>query len=239
MPKAQWGQTISKRRSVKQRQVCWEPCKETGGSCLKNPQIPESCQQSPFLRKVRKGLVVANFLVLGPLLKGLGSWSGKDVPINLYQTNAILPADKKGWGPKIQLSPSEVLVLARRRQISAGSSLRAKSPKSSQLSSLREPGTQDPAGPQTPQAASTAGTRSRRLQPRQTATAIRSQRRGWGGDSPPIQSLSLVSGRPWRELWSPAGHSPQPVHQRVWGGVSWKSLRRRVGSASFTLRLKP
>ena len=178
-------------------------------------------------------MVVANFLVLDPLQKGLGSWSGNDVPINLYQTNVILCADKKGWGPEIQLSPSEVLVLARRKQISVGSSLRAKSPKSSQLSSLREPGSrtqlalrllrlpvqlgQDPAGC---------------IPGRQPLPLDR----GWGGDSPPIQGLSLVSARPWRELWSPAGHSPQPVHQRVWG-VSWKSLRR-VGSASFTLRLK-
>ena len=92
-------------------------------------------------------------------------------------------------------------------------------------------------GPSWPSGCQYNRTRSHRLHPRQTATAIRSQRQGWGGDSPPIQGLSRVSGRPWRELWSPARHSPQPVHRRVWG-VSWKSLWRRVGSASFTLRLK-
>ena len=31
------------------------PCKETGGSCLKNPELPESFQQSPFVGKVREG----------------------------------------------------------------------------------------------------------------------------------------------------------------------------------------
>ena len=99
-------------------------------------------------------MVVANFLVLDPLLKGLG-----------HSQVMMFPR------PEIQLSPSEVLVLAKRRLISAGSSLRAKSPKSAQPTSLREPGTQDPAGLQAPQAARTAGTRSHRLHPRQTATS--------------------------------------------------------------------
>ena len=31
------------------------PCKETGGSCLKNPKLPKSSLQSPFIGKVRKG----------------------------------------------------------------------------------------------------------------------------------------------------------------------------------------
>ena len=50
------------------------PCKETGGSCHRNPRLPENSQQSPCLEKVREGvwLVVANFLVLDPLFWGSG-----------------------------------------------------------------------------------------------------------------------------------------------------------------------
>ena len=51
------------------------------------------------------------------------SRSGNDVPINLYQMNVILCPDQKGQSCKAQLSPSKVPVLAKRRQISAGSSL--------------------------------------------------------------------------------------------------------------------
>ena len=56
--------------------------------------------------------------------------------------NVILCLDKKGQGPKAQLSPSKSPVLANRRQISVGRSLRARFPHPAQMSSLREPGTQ-------------------------------------------------------------------------------------------------
>ena len=71
------------------------------------------------------------------------SWSGNDVPVNLYQTNVILRPNKKGPGPKTTdtfQGPHPGLEEA--RQSSAGSSLRAKSPDPAQLSSLREPGAQ-------------------------------------------------------------------------------------------------
>ena len=61
------------------------------------------------------------------------SWAGNYVPINLYQVDAILCFDKIGWGPQAQLSLSEVQILAKRRQISAEGSLRARSPDSVQL----------------------------------------------------------------------------------------------------------
>ena len=64
------------------------------------------------------------------------------VPINPYQTNVILCPDKKGQCPKEQLSPSKVLCLARRRQSSAGSSLRTRSQDPPHPSSLKEPGAQ-------------------------------------------------------------------------------------------------
>ena len=31
------------------------PCKEMGGLYLKNPELPESFQQNPFIGKVREG----------------------------------------------------------------------------------------------------------------------------------------------------------------------------------------
>ena len=70
------------------------------------------------------------------------SWSGNNVLINLYQINVIFYSDKKGQGPKAQLSPSKVPVLAKKMQILVGSSLRARFPDPAQLSSLREPGGQ-------------------------------------------------------------------------------------------------
>ena len=75
-------------------------------------------------------LTVANFLVVRSFALEVRSWSGNDVPINLYQINVILCPDKKGQGSKVQLSPSKVPVLAKRRQSSAASSLRARSPDS-------------------------------------------------------------------------------------------------------------
>ena len=68
--------------------------------------------------------------------------SGKDVPVNLDQTNVIPCSDKKGPGPKAQLPPSEVQVVAEKKPISVGSSLRVRSPDPAQQPSLREPGNQ-------------------------------------------------------------------------------------------------
>lgn len=68
--------------------------------------------------------------------------SGNDLPVNLYQMNVTLCPDRKGQGPKAHLSPSKVPVLIERKQISFGSSFRARFPQPAQLSSLREPGTQ-------------------------------------------------------------------------------------------------
>ena len=101
------------------------------------------------------------------------SWSGHDVPVNVHQTNVSLCSDKKRQGPKAQLSPSEVQASLRGGGPCAGRSpslgpptsaqpgwggrsqlvapLRARSPDPAQPSSLREPGAQDPAGPQAAQ----------------------------------------------------------------------------------------
>ena len=128
----------------------------------------------------------------------VSSWSGNDVPVNfhLYQKNVILCPDQKGQSPKAQLSYSEVPVLVKRRQILAGSSFRARFPHPAQLSSLREPGIQ----PNCPSVSSTCPngeTRSYKLRPRQTATARRSQRQGWGRGSPLPQAQGPASGQSW------------------------------------------
>ena len=70
------------------------------------------------------------------------SWSDHHLPVNLYQMNVILYPDKKGPGPKAQLIPSEVHILAEMRQITAGGALRARIPDPVQVSSLREQGAQ-------------------------------------------------------------------------------------------------
>ena len=89
-------------------------------------------------------LVVANFKLLGvrSFVLEVRSWSGNNVPVNFCQTNVFLCPDKKGQGPKAQLSATKVPVLAKRRQISVGSSLGARFPHLAQLSSLRQPGNQ-------------------------------------------------------------------------------------------------
>ena len=84
------------------------------------------------------------------------SQAANHVPISLHQTN-ILCSNKKGQCHKAQLSPSEVLVLAQRRQSPASSTLSARSPNPAHLSSLREPGAYDPTGPQAPQTTGTMG----------------------------------------------------------------------------------
>ena len=62
--------------------------------------------------------------------------------------NVILSSDKKEQGPKAKLSPSGVLVLAKRREISVGSF--GPGSQTARMSSLREPGT-EPSGPQAAQ----------------------------------------------------------------------------------------
>ena len=87
-------------------------------------------------------LTVANFLVVRSFALEVRSWSGNDVPENLYQTSVVLCPDKKGQGSKVWLAPSKAPVLDNRGHSSAASSLRARPPDSAQLSSLRESGAQ-------------------------------------------------------------------------------------------------
>ena len=87
------------------------------------------------------------------------SWSG-NIPINLYQMNAILCSDKKGQNPKVQFSPSQVPDLTKRRQISVGSSFRARF--HTLPSCLRESGIQ-PNWPPVSSGSPKGETRSQRL----------------------------------------------------------------------------
>ena len=97
------------------------PCKETGDSCLKNPKLPENFQQSPFPGKEWWSMVsCCRLLGVRAFLLEVRSWSGNDLLVSLYQTNVILCSDKKRQGLKAQLSPSQVQVLAKRKQISVG-----------------------------------------------------------------------------------------------------------------------
>ena len=108
--------------------------------------------------------------------------------------NVILHSDKKGSGPQAQFSPSEVQSWPRegRSQLAAPSGRNPQTLPS--LSSLREPGAQDPTCPQAPQATQKPGARSHRLHPMQTADATRSQKLWWGSSSPP-QNLSPTLAR--------------------------------------------
>ena len=65
-----WGDNVIKHKSVcpthneakrYQNVRVWSrerftagPCKETGGPCFRNPELPERFQQSPFIGKVRE-----------------------------------------------------------------------------------------------------------------------------------------------------------------------------------------
>ena len=141
----------------------------------------------------------------------------------------MLVSDKKGQGPKAQLSPSRVLVLGKRRQISAGGSRRARSPDSAQLV----------LGPQaTHSMVAQAGLadhdpgrllllllhRDRQVQ-RFTAASGLGRGQGW----------------PWWGLWSPTGNRFRPVpwdpaHPLSQGQeTGWRAPRKRPGSPLTSL----
>ena len=54
------------------------PCKKTGGLNREfglNPKLPESCQQSPFIRKVRDGVWLLQTYCVRAFVLNVGSWS--------------------------------------------------------------------------------------------------------------------------------------------------------------------
>ena len=106
----------------------WEPTKEMGSTCLKNPRLPKSSRQCPFLGMVREGcgeLLQTSWFQ--SLCSSVRSWSGKHVPINLYQISIFLHLIRKNKFPRLNQTlrdPSP----AERRQSSVCGSLRAGSP---------------------------------------------------------------------------------------------------------------
>ena len=101
---------------------------------------------------------------------GVGGWRSLLGPVSLPRSLRPAPS----------LGPPTSTQAGLRRQISAGGALGARSPDPVQLLSLRQLGTQDPTGPQSPQALQTAGGQVPRTAARQTAAALRSQCGDWG-----------------------------------------------------------
>ena len=182
------------------------PHKEVRGSCLRNPRLPKTCQQSPFLGKLRRGVVgCGSLLGVRSFVLEVGSWSGSKVPVNLQLTNVLLCSDKKGHGPRTHMSPSEVTVLAE-EQGSAGGSLRAgPSPDPAQLSSPRQPGTRDPTDTQLLRWPKRGALGGQFLQTAsmQTTAAVRVQTRVWSEALHCPEVWAMAGGGPWRGLWSP------------------------------------
>ena len=140
------------------------------------------------------------------------SWSGKDVPVNLCQTNVFLCSDKKQQDAKAQLSPS----LRSRSWLRGGrSQWAAPSGAGSQILSschhcgskapkiqlalrlLRLPTWQEPDPPD--------------CDPCQLSLPLCCR----GGNEREVhhhlKAWAQPSGWPWQGLWNPEGHSPQPV----------------------------
>ena len=116
-----------------------------------------------------------------------------DGPVNLYQIHFIFCSDTNGQSSQGQRSASKAPVLAERREISAGSSFRARLPHPTQPSSLSELGIQ-PSWPSVSPSHLNGEPRSHRLWPRQIAAAIRPQRQGWGEDRCRLKAWAMASG---------------------------------------------
>ena len=149
----------------------------------------------------------------------VGSWSSNDAAVTLPNECYCLFWQGRARSQDTAL-PYKVLIWTKGRQV--GSCLR--SPDPAQLSSLREPGTQD----SIPQVLQASGTRSLRLWPRQMAAAAKLQRQGWGRRSLPPQGPGPISGWPWQGPWGPVGPSPPPwapqfTHwpEAGWAGEPW------------------
>ena len=153
----------------------------------------------------------------------------KSYKLNLYQTN-VIPWSERKDNVKSQPSPSRVLVLAKRRQISVGSPLREKSPDTAPLSSLRGPGAQDPTDPQAPQAAQMVGPgptdcSSPRWAWREAHCSLKAPGQG--------QRAALVRAVEPCRTQPPACSLGPSAHLLARGQVSWRVPGRRPGAASY------
>lgn len=99
-------------------------------------------------RPGRAWLVVCSLLGFRSFVLEVRSRSGNDVPVNLHQINVIFCSDKKGRGPKAQLSSSEVQVLLRggRAQVAAPSGPGPRTHTADLTEGARRPGPSWPSG---------------------------------------------------------------------------------------------
>ena len=101
VPDAQWGQTISNRRSLKQAKFHWGRCKEMNGSGHKNTQTPQRPSAKTFSRKEEGGvwIIIADFLVSNRLF--LRSRYGQVMMVlNISTKQRLFCSDEKGQGLK-------------------------------------------------------------------------------------------------------------------------------------------
>ena len=210
-------------KSLEQRKVYCRLCREMRGSCLRSLKTP----QKPFSRKGEggAGLIVANFLVSGTLF--LRSGHGQEVPVILQQKNIIPCSDKKGQDPKAQLSASNIQVLNKRRQISAGSSLRARSSDPTQPLPWRSQVPRTQLALRRPKQWGQFP-RMAWWHPMQSAAAIGSQRQGWCKGHQ--QGLGLASGWPWEHPGTLQGFPTvvslfprPPTHPLAQDEVTWRA----------------
>ena len=162
--------------------------------------VPWSLSANPFAGKSKGGacLAVAKVLVLDALFLEVRSRSGNGVPIvpvNPHQANVILYSNKKGRGLKAQWPHSKIKIVAEETNITVPS--RSASQAHLALRLLRRPKWQGP-GP-------TDCSLCRLPLP-----LIPRGNEG-GQVLHCLKAWAKPCGCPWWGLWSPAGHSPQPV----------------------------
>ena len=149
--------------------------------------------------------------------------------------NVILCSEKKGQGPKAQLSPCEVQVLAKRKQVSVGSSLSARSPAPHPAvipEKARSPGPNWPSG--------SLGHPNRRGWSQADCCCLWVTEAGMGksftaASRPgPGQRAALVRAlEPCRAQPPACSPGPSSAHPLARGWVSWRVPGRKPGSASY------
>ena len=153
------------------------------------------------------------------------SWSDNNVPVSPYQVNFYSLSWQEKQGPKAQLSPPKVPILAKRRQVSVGSSFSARPPHPAQLSSLKEPGAQ-PSWP-----SGSSGHSEGRPGPTECnpgTLPLLLGHRGKDGGRGSLLPQGLGQGQ-WVILMraqSSAGHSPKPF---LWGPTHLLAQARWAG----------
>ena len=77
-------------KSLEQRNVYWGPCRETVAHAWKTPNSPKAFSKPIFYKNGGRGVVsCCKILIVKAFVLEVRSWSGKDVPVNLYQFSPI------------------------------------------------------------------------------------------------------------------------------------------------------